>query len=78
MMLNVISIKRRKEVKISRSSRGEGVIRIDAEAADVLEKFLQEADGELSVKKLASAMIKYASGYTIIRIEEEGEQDGEA
>lgn len=77
-MPNVISIKRRKEIKISRGSRGEGVIRIDAGAADILEKFLQEANGELSVKKLASTMIKYASNDTIIRLEEEGEHDGEA
>lgn len=76
-MPNVISVKRRKEVKISRGARGEGIIRIDSEAADVLENFLQKANGELSVKELASSMIKYASNDTIIRIEEE-DQDGEA
>ena len=76
-MPNVISIKRRKEVKISRGARGEGIIRIDSEAANVLESFLQKANGELSVKELASSMIKYASNDTIIRIEEE-DQDGEA
>lgn len=75
-MPNVISIKRRKEVKISRGARGEGIIRIDSEAADLLESFLQKANGELSVKELASSMIKYASNDTIIRIEEE-DQDGE-
>lgn len=72
-MPNVISIKRRKEVKISRGARGEGIIRIDSEAADVLESFLQKANGELSVKELASSMIKYASNDTIIRIEDEEE-----
>ncbi|RFZ77346.1 hypothetical protein DS742_19350 [Lacrimispora amygdalina] len=76
-MPNVISIKRRKVVKISRGARGEGIIRIDSEAVDVLESFLQKANGELSVKELASNMIKYASNDTIIRIEEE-DQDGEA
>lgn len=70
-MPNVITIKRRKEVKISRGARGEGIIRIDSEAVDVLESFLQKANGELSVKDLASNMIKYASNNTIIRIEEE-------
>lgn len=75
-MPNVISVKRRKEVKISRGARGEGIIRIDSEAADVLESFLQKANGELSVKELASSMIKYASNDTIIRVEEE-DQDGE-
>ena len=70
-MPNVITVKRRKEVKISRGARGEGIIRIDSEAVDLLEKFLQEASGELSVKNLASNMIKYASNNTIIRIEEE-------
>jgi len=75
-MPNVISIKRHKEVKISRGARGEGIIRIDSDAADVLESFLQKANGELSVKELASSMIKYASNDTIIRVEEE-DQDGE-
>lgn len=70
-MPNVITVKRRKGVKISRGARGEGIIRIDSEAADLLEGFLQKANGELSVKDLASDMIKYASNDTIIRIEEE-------
>lgn len=72
-MPNVISIKRRKEVRISRGARGEGIIRIDSEAADVLESLLQKTKGELSVKELASSMIKYASNDTIIRIEDEEE-----
>ncbi len=74
-MANVITVKKRKKVKINRSARGDGVIKIDGEAADLLEKLLAEADGELAVKELASAMIKYAANDTVIRVEEEVEDD---
>lgn len=74
-MANVIKVKKRKKVKINRNARGDGVIKIDDETADLLEKLLAEADGELSVKELASAMIKYAANDTIIRVEEDVEDD---
>lgn len=75
-MANVISVKRRKEVKITKNARGDGVIKIDSEAVDILEKFLSKAEGNLSVKDLASTMIKYASDDTVIRIQED--DDGES
>ena len=74
-MANVITVKKRKKVKINRSARGDGVIKIDTEAADLLEKLLSEADGELAVKELASALIKYAANDTVIRVEEDMEGD---
>lgn len=76
-MPNVIKVSRRKEVRISRNARGEGVIKIDSEAADMLERLLTEAGSlNLSVKELASSMIKYAANDTIIKVEEETEDDG--
>lgn len=69
-MPNVISIKR-KEVRINRNGKGDGIIRVDSEAADILEKFLSEAGIGLSVKELASSLIKYAANDTIIKYDEE-------
>lgn len=70
-MPNVIKVRKKKEIKINRGAKGDGVIKIDSEAADVLEKLLSESDGELSVKELASSMIKYAANDTIISVEDE-------
>lgn len=69
-MPNVISIKR-KEVRINRNGKGDGIIRVDSEAANVLEKFLSETGTGLSVKELASSLIKYAANDTIIKYDEE-------
>lgn len=74
-MPNVITVKRVKKIKINRSTRNEGIIRIDAEAADLLEEFLTKADGVLTVKDLASELIKYAANDTIIKVEEEMEEE---
>ena len=70
-MPNIIKVKKKKEIKINRGAKGDGVIKIDSGAADVLEKLLSESDGELSVKELASSMIKYAANDTIISVEDE-------
>lgn len=72
-MANIITVKAKKRSQIKRGSRGEGIIRINAEAADVLEKLLTKADGGLTVKDLASELIQYAANDTIIEVEEEGE-----
>ena len=73
-MPNIIKVKRKKEIKINRSAKGDGVIKVDSEAADVLEKILSESGVELSVKELASSMIKYAANDTIISVvDEEGD-----
>lgn len=73
MMPNIITVCRKMEVLISRNAKGDGVIKIDRESADTLERLLREAGGGLSVKELASALIKYAANDTIIKIEEEGD-----
>lgn len=67
-MANVITVKRRKKTMINRNPRGEGIVRIDSEAADILEKFLSEAGAGLSVKDLASSLIKYAANDTVIKV----------
>lgn len=70
-MPNVIIVRRKRDVKISRNAKGDGVIKIDSDAADLLEKLLRESDGELSVRELASVLIRYAANDTIIKIEDE-------
>ena len=75
-MANVITVKARKKNQIKRGSRGAGGSRINAEATDVLEMLLAKADGILTVKDLASELIKYAANDTIIKVEEEAEDDG--
>lgn len=72
-MPNIITVSRRKEIKINRNTRGDGVIKIDSDSADILERLLCEANADLSVKELASSMIKYAANDTIIKID--GEED---
>lgn len=74
MMPNIITVSRKREVLISRNAKGDGVIKIDGDSADTLERLLREAGGGLSVKELASALIKYAANDTIIKIEDE--EDG--
>ena len=41
-MPNVIIVRRKRDVKISRNAKGDGVIKIDSYAADLLEKLLRE------------------------------------
>lgn len=72
-MPNIITVSRKNGIKISRNARGDGVIKIDSESADLLEELLKKAGGALSVRELASSMIKYASNDTIIRIEDREE-----
>ena len=69
-MANIITVSRKSEVRINRNARGDGVVKIDSESADLLEKLLKEAGGVLTAKELTSSLIKYASNDTIIRIEE--------
>lgn len=69
-MPNVIIIKKRRKRAISRGACGDGVIRIDPEAADILEGFLLKTEGQVSVKKLASSLIRYAANDTIIKVED--------
>lgn len=68
-MPNVITVKRKLDTKISRGTRGEGIIRIDSEAADLLEQLLSKAGGFICVRDLASSLIKYAANDTIIKLD---------
>lgn len=69
-MSNIIVIKKKKKNRINRNANGDGIVRLDKESTNALDQLLEEADGELSVKDLASALIKYAATNTIIKIEE--------
>lgn len=70
-MPNVISVKRKRKQVISRSANGDGIIRLNREATDILEGFLEKAEGQVNVKDLASSLILYAANDTIIKIEDE-------
>lgn len=76
-MSNIIIIKKKRMTKINRGNRGDGIVRIDTEATDILEKLLQETGGRFTVKELASQLLKYAANNTIIKIEEEDEEETE-
>lgn len=72
-MANVIVVRPVKS-KINRGARGEGIIRIDAEATDILESLLMKTNGGITVKELASTLVKYAANDTIIKFED-GEEE---
>lgn len=67
---NKIILVRKKKPAITRDRRNCGaIIRIDAQAADLLEDFATKA--KVPVSKMASQFIKYAADRTIIDEEEE-------
>lgn len=70
-MPNIIRIKCKRKTAINRGARGDGIVRVDQEAVDILEEFLIKTNGQVSVKELASNLIKYAANDTIIKVEEE-------
>lgn len=69
---NILYVK--PKVKINRSRNNGAIIRIDSEAADILEQYINKV--EISVSQLASNFIKYAADNTIIKDskEEEGNE----
>jgi hypothetical protein len=73
-MSNVIVVKKKKRTLIRRDSSG-AVIRVTHEAADALERLLNEAGADLTVIALASSLIEYAAKDTIIRVESEEERN---
>lgn len=54
---NVLYVK--PKVKITRNRNNGAIIRIDSEAADILEQYINKV--EISVSQLASNFIKYAA-----------------
>ena len=62
----------KKKQYITRDNRkGGGIIRIDEEACAVLEGILENLNAELSVRQLASLLIKEAANHAIIKEVEE-------
>lgn len=51
--------------KINRNNSGAATIKIDSEAADILESFASTSGGDFS--KIASSFIKYAADRAVIR-----------
>ena len=71
----VIKKQKKKKQYITRDNKhgGGGIIRIDEETCDVLEGILDKFDSKVSVKELASTLIKAAADNAIIKEEEEEE-----
>lgn len=74
-MAIILEANPRKTVRIKRSPKGGGVIRIDEECCEILEQFLDKLNGAYNVKELASALIKGAADDAIIKMREEGENE---
>lgn len=70
----VIKNQKKKKQYITRDNKhGGGIIRIDEETCDVLEGILDKLNSKISVKELASTLIKAAADNAIIKEEEEEE-----
>ena len=67
----VIKAKKKKSAAISRRANGDGVIKIDGEACDNLERVQRELGVDISIRQLASLLINEAVNNAIIRVEEE-------
>lgn len=65
--MGTIYISSKKKPIITRSRNGGGIIRLDEEACDIIEGTILELKGEISVKELASALIKHAANDNIIK-----------
>ena len=69
----VIKAKKKKSVAIARRANGDGVVKIDGEACDNLERVQRELGVDISIRQLASLLINEAVNNAIIRVEEEEE-----
>lgn len=67
----VIKTQKKKKHITRDAERGGGIIRIDDEACDVLEGILDKLNTKLSVRDLASLLIKEAANHAIIKEEDE-------
>lgn len=71
----VIKSKKKKKTYITRDSvKGGGIIRIDDESCDILEGILDRLNSKISVKELASTLIKAAADNAVIKEESEEEE----
>lgn len=70
----VIKKQKKKKQYIARdNTKGGGIIRIDDETCDILEGILDRLNSKISVKELASTLIKAAADNAVIKEEEEEE-----
>lgn len=69
----VIKTKKKKPHIIRDKGKGGGIIRIDDEACDILEGIADKLESEISIKELASTLIRSAANNAIIKEEEEEE-----
>ncbi|MBQ8662503.1 MAG: hypothetical protein IJ471_01460 [Eubacterium sp.] len=70
--MEIIIKSQKKKPRITRDNRkGGGIIRIDDEACDVLEGILDNLKTDISVRTLASLLIKEAANHAIIKEVEE-------
>lgn len=70
--MEIVIKSQKKKPRITRDERkGGGIIRIDNEACDVLEGILGNLETDISVRQLASLLIREAANHAIIKEEEE-------
>lgn len=70
----VIKAKKKKKTYISRDTvKGGGIIRVDDESCDILEGILDRLGTKITVKELASTLIKAAADNAVIKEEQEEE-----
>lgn len=71
----VIKSKKKKKSYIARDSvKGGGIIRIDDESCDILEGIADKLTVTISIKALASTLIKAAADQAVIKEESEEEE----
>lgn len=69
----IIEAPKKKKQYITRDKKhgNGGVIRVDEETCDVLERIIKKLECQIDVKTLASALIKAAADNAIIKVKEE-------
>lgn len=68
--MEIVIKSEKKKHYITRDNRkGGGIIRIDSEACDVLEGILDNLNTDISVRQLASLLIKEAANNAVIKEE---------
>lgn len=71
--MEIVIKAKKKKPRITRDkTKGGGIIRINDETCDILEGIADKLETEISIKELASTLIKAAADNAIIK-EEEGE-----
>ncbi|MFQ7652359.1 MAG: hypothetical protein ACLRK9_14635 [Roseburia hominis] len=72
--MEIVIKTKKKKPRITRDKgKGGGIIRIDDEACDILEGIADKLESEISIKELASTLIRSAANNAVIREEEEEE-----